>query len=1507
MHKPRLLTAMAALLLSAGAYAQYFGINFYKEGFDTNADLSKWTQETTLEPSVEGTQLWSLAESNFKEIDGTSSKSVQCVIMQGERVETTLTSPVIDTTGKRGLFAGLFGNNTAFSGNYNWAGCHVYFEIKEEGTDNWEILYESPDQTNDTSAWGWEETHTQLNSKYDGKKVRLRIRISSTDQNGCGVEKTVMFDGAYLSENYGLEAAATGITPDTDMPFMAVSPISIRVKNNGSDTFSQFTVAYKIDEEAWVTQAVNHTLQPGEETAVTFDTPADFSEYGKTYTLTGKVTLEGDALEDNNTMKVTFSNILTDLPYKHEIQSRNDKDHWYTPVDEDTRAAWYLHRDLYWTMQIYGNSANTGRLLSRPIYLEKDQQISTSYTFWANDSGEAPDLEVYYTKYDDRDDAAKGTLLKRYEKISTSKSKDKVNFTVPEDGVYSIMFYNKPVAGGANSAINAFSVEVTPEYEGALVKFVSPKANKDEFTNAETVTVTISNNGLKEMSGAKVRLRLDGNAVVTEDVPTIAAGTQSDFTFAQKVDMLNGQKHTLKAELIWEQDTDDSNNVIEGSFVADLASPPYSINATSTDFKTHWAWTDNNNDGHSFEFETIFGNERLAYNPKNETVATTDETLYARTLRLTEGKTYKATSRLSIWKFDGAEQTFDATIDLYKVDSNGTRTFLKNISPKTTYSSKDGTFTVGFDVPETGKYSLAWHITKDTETKTKLVLDGLTVEESGDVEMILSSVKLPGTLLSGYNTLPYSIYVKNNGLKTIDAVKLKVSSETLGEKTEDIKFEEPLQPGSSCTVKMTTLQLDITADEAVTFELVAEGDVVPSNNTKIIDFKYQAPATLPAEIAAGKDTGWLTIDNDGDMKAPEYYSYYNSFDMSYASLGDWLVSPTFNAVKDTPYHISWAMELRGFDNTGKAMDVYLVNTADGSKTLCSSVTFDKDNTPGGYDSFTMEAYAQVDKDGVFALIFEYQCDLDGYYSTFNVGGPVKIEALATAPDIKMTAITAPTEAAVYEEPTTVTATYTNAGTVAVHGMNFSLKAGENTYYAYAHGEIAPAAEGTVTFSDVDLTAPGEYTLEATAIMGADATPADNTVSSTVKSSFIYNVNVLSIDAPDNGPLGMHEHVVVSIKNEGHGALVDTPISMTITGKTNSTPVVVNETIPGPIAEGETLQYTFTTESDFSADDTYTVTVSIKLEGDITPDNDSFTASIVSTHEDMDAGVTAIVGPTNRRMTEEENVVIKVKNYSDIDIYRVPVTAVIKLGEEEIATVTGTVPEIAKGTEVEYTFTTPVNLLHGGTYTINAYTTMPNDVDATNDSFEGTIYAFTKDCGVSRIISPEATTVEGRQNITIEIKNYGDAAISNIPVFFKLGTNPQAEVYEGEIAPGETAEYTFKSQYNFRAGREYTLTAYTGHTEDENADNDECVLEIKPTSGIGSIYASGAIAISAKDNAIVITTEVAEGSIEVYNAAGLKVADKAISGETTRVDVGSGIYVVHVISGEASAIAKVNVR
>lgn len=1509
MHKYRIITAAAALLAIPGAYAQYFGTPFYTEGFESAADLAKWTVNTELAPTSEDSKMWSIEESGFDEIDATSTHSLAITVADGDKIKTTLTSPVIDATGKRGLFAGLFGKD-AFQNNYNWIGLRVYYQVKEEGTDTWETIYESPNSCFSTDAWGWYETRTKLPAKYDGKKLRLRIQVESTDDEGVGRTLELKFDGAYVAENYGKEAAVTAVTPTENTITTTPSTVTVKVLNNGKDPMSGYKVAYSVNGGADVEQTVNETLQPGEEKVVTFIQTADFTEYGKSYELTGKVTLDGDMVPDNNEMSVEFANILTSLPYSYSPTGRNDTGFWEAPEAEDSNRSWYVGLDIdtrnyyHWTSQGYGSLANEVQLFTRPVMLTAGQNATATFTTYATGSGDEPKLEVYWVKYEDRHDLSKCTLLQTYT-LNKTKTAGKVNFQAPADGAYCLMFFSKPVISGMVPAIKDFAMDETAQYDGAILSIDTPAKTKDEYSTAESVTITVGNTGLQTMSGAKARLSLNSKEIATETLPDVAAGTTAQYTFNTKADLSQGQSNTLTAELLWDQDSDPANNSASGTFTADLAAPPYSVTLYNNDFATHWSWTDNNQDGNTFALEDVYGSTRIAYNAASATIPTTDETLYARTLRMQAGKTYKLTSRVNIWSnADGSEASVNCAIDLYKVVDDK-RTFVKSISESTKYTNEDGNVIVGVTVPEDGKYCIAFHLTKDSEVKSKIGFQEMAIQESGDVDLRLQSVTLPGTTVSGYNTLPFSVRVTNDGLKPVSQTTLKVTGATIGEISEPLTFSEGLNPGASATIFISKpLEMNITGSEEVSFELVAEGDVVPDNNSRTITFTSQAPLETPVDVAISEDN-WLIFDCDKNGRTPDS-GYYGGFDLGYGSNGDQVMSPTFKLAKDTPYHITYGRQMRGFEGSGKVMDLYLLDIADNSKTPCGTVVYTKDSATG-YSNVEAEAFTQVAKDGTYALVFEVQNELGGSYPTLSIGDNLKVTAMEQAPDFKMVAITAPAEAAVFTDSETVTATYKNVGTVSLKGVNFTLTAGEKTYYAYVAGPVEPEAEGSVSFEGVDLYAPGDYELTVTAQIFADKTLADNSVTRTLHSNFVYEVNMLSIDGPDNGPLTAHEHVKVSIKNEGHGDLVDTPVTMVITDNQGSAPVTVNETIKEVIKEGETLQYTFEAESDFSRDATYTVAVSINLEGDTKPENNTVTATILSTHEDMDAGVTAIVGPTQRRMTKEEYLVVKVKNYSDIDIYRVPVKATVSRGGETVATAEGTVPEIAKGQEVEFTFTAPVDIERGGTYTVTATTALPGDVDTSNDSCEGEIYAFIKDCGVARIISPEATTQEGRQNITVEIKNFGDYPMSDIPVYFKLGNNPQADKYEGELKPGESVEFTFKSQYNFRANREYTLTAYTAHPEDENAENDECVLEIKPTTGIAGVYAGGAIVIEGDKGAVNVTVEAGAGRVEVYTASGMRVADADINGQTTRIDLTPGMYVVNVTDGRNNATAKVVVR
>jgi len=75
-----------------------------------------------------------------------------------------------------------------------------------------------------------------------------------------------------------------------------------------------------------------------------------------------------------------------------------------------------------------------------------------------------------------------------------------------------------------------------------------------------------------------------------------------------------------------------------------------------------------------------------------------------------------------------------------------------------------------------------------------------------------------------------------------------------------------------------------------------------------------------------------------------------------------------------------------------------------------------------------------------------------------------------------------------------------------------------------------------------------------------------------------------------------------------------------------------------------------------------------------------------------------------------------------------------------------------------------------------------------------------DAGVNFIVAPaEGSTLILNNNytVTIRIQNYGGTTLSNVPVKFSLngpGNTPLNEIYPGPLNAGDSAEYTFVSQF-----------------------------------------------------------------------------------------------------------------
>lgn len=125
--------------------------------------------------------------------------------------------------------------------------------------------------------------------------------------------------------------------------------------------------------------------------------------------------------------------------------------------------------------------------------------------------------------------------------------------------------------------------------------------------------------------------------------------------------------------------------------------------------------------------------------------------------------------------------------------------------------------------------------------------------------------------------------------------------------------------------------------------------------------------------------------------------------------------------------------------------------------------------------------------------------------------------------------------------------------------------------------------------------------------GATGTGAGGYCKISWNGSVTNDFSLISIVTPSSGPdLTASEIVKVQIGNFGTIAHSDIPVSYTINGGD-----LVDEIIPGPLAPGAQMEYSFTHTADLSAVQSYEITATVSVTGDEDPSNDSKTKTVVN--------------------------------------------------------------------------------------------------------------------------------------------------------------------------------------------------------------------------------------------------------------------------------------------------------
>lgn len=210
-----------------------------------------------------------------------------------------------------------------------------------------------------------------------------------------------------------------------------------------------------------------------------------------------------------------------------------------------------------------------------------------------------------------------------------------------------------------------------------------------------------------------------------------------------------------------------------------------------------------------------------------------------------------------------------------------------------------------------------------------------------------------------------------------------------------------------------------------------------------------------------------------------------------------------------------------------------------------------------------------------------------------------------------------------------------------------------------------------------------------------------------------DAGVIDIVTPDDGDLSAPQDVTITVRNFGINEISDVPVSYSIDGG-----APVTATVPGPIASGTNLDYTFATQADLSVvGQTYTIESSTDLTGDEDPLNDGITKEV--THlEPNDVGVTTILDPNSGSgLSSTEDVTIEISNFGGATQTDIPVFYSIDGGTPVEETYSG---PLASGETDTFTFSAQADLSALGSYEFVAGTELSGDADESNDDATKTV-------------------------------------------------------------------------------------------------------------------------------------------------------------------------------------------
>ncbi|NBG66703.1 right-handed parallel beta-helix repeat-containing protein, partial [Acidiluteibacter ferrifornacis] len=221
---------------------------------------------------------------------------------------------------------GSFGDPNNWYNDNSINGLNAGTTILEPSGEGWTGRTSSSNGSN-----GWVNATHQLTGLGGQPGVIFRVAFGS---DGSVMDEGFAFDNVQIYESPAVDIKAIEVSrPLVGCGLSATETIAARYENLGTDTLTNFPVAYSVNGVAITPETFTDTLFPGDKKSYEFTTTANLANTIQ-YTIEVWSAAVGDAITSNDTASVTFTNIAASTnPYPQTFDVLTDGATDFSPIN----------------------------------------------------------------------------------------------------------------------------------------------------------------------------------------------------------------------------------------------------------------------------------------------------------------------------------------------------------------------------------------------------------------------------------------------------------------------------------------------------------------------------------------------------------------------------------------------------------------------------------------------------------------------------------------------------------------------------------------------------------------------------------------------------------------------------------------------------------------------------------------------------------------------------------------------------------------------------------------------------------------------------------------------------------------------------------------------------------------------------------------------------------------------------------------------------------------------